>query len=47
MISVIAKGLLIPSMEQATEEGEQHSNLGTIMFIIGFSLMMMLDVALG
>ena len=33
---------LIPSMS----EGE-HSNIGTIFFAVGFSLMMMLDVALG
>ena len=33
---------LIPEMS----EGE-HSNLGTIFFAVGFSLMMMLDVALG
>ena len=33
---------LIPSMS----EGE-HSNIGTIFFAVGFSLMMVLDVALG
>ena len=33
---------LIPEMS----EGE-HSNIGTIFFALGFSLMMMLDVALG
>ena len=33
---------LIPEMA----EGE-HTNLGTIMFAVGFSLMMVLDVALG
>ena len=33
---------LIPEMS----EGE-HSNIGTIFFAVGFSLMMMLDVALG
>ena len=33
---------LIPEMS----EGE-HSNIGTLMFMVGFSLMMMLDVALG
>ena len=31
----------------AAEEENVHSNLGTIMFMIGFSIMMMLDVALG
>ena len=33
---------LIPEMS----EGE-HSNLGTVFFAVGFSLMMVLDVALG
>ena len=33
---------LIPEMS----EGE-HSNIGTIFFALGFTLMMMLDVALG
>ena len=33
---------LIPQMSAG-----KHSNLGTIMFAIGFSLMMVLDVALG
>ena len=44
MIYVVVEEL-VPEM--AADEGEQHSNLGTIMFMIGFSLMMMLDVALG
>ena len=33
---------LIPEMS----EGE-HSNIGTVFFAVGFSLMMVLDVALG
>lgn len=33
---------LIPEMSQG-----QHSNIGTVFFAIGFSLMMILDVALG
>ena len=33
---------LIPEMSQG-----EHSNIGTIFFSIGFSIMMMLDVALG
>ena len=33
---------LIPEMSQG-----QHSNIGTIFFAFGFSLMMILDVALG
>ena len=33
---------LIPEMSQGT-----HTNVGTIFFAIGFSLMMVLDVALG
>jgi ZIP family zinc transporter len=33
---------LIPEMSQG-----KHSNLGTIFFTFGFTVMMMLDVALG
>ena len=33
---------LIPEMSQGT-----HSNIGTVFFAVGFSIMMMLDVALG
>ena len=33
---------LIPEMSQG-----QHSNVGTIFFAVGFSVMMVLDVALG
>ena len=33
---------LIPEMSQG-----QHSNIGTVFFAVGFSLMMILDVALG
>ena len=33
---------LIPEMSQ-----EQHSNVGTVFFAVGFSVMMVLDVALG
>lgn len=33
---------MIPEMSQG-----QHSNVGTIFFAVGFSLMMVLDVALG
>ena len=33
---------LIPEMSQG-----QHSNIGTLFFALGFSLMMLLDVALG
>lgn len=44
MIYVVVEEL-VPEM--ATDEKENHSNLGTIMFMIGFSLMMILDVALG
>ena len=41
MIFVVVEEL-VPEMS----EGE-HSNLGTIMFMMGFVLMMILDVALG
>ena len=33
---------LIPDMSQG-----QHSNVGTVFFAVGFSVMMVLDVALG
>ncbi len=33
---------LIPKMSQG-----QHSNVGTVFFAVGFSVMMVLDVALG
>ena len=33
---------LIPEMSQG-----EHSNIGTVFFALGFSVMMMLDVALG
>ena len=33
---------LIPEMSQG-----QHSNVGTVSFAVGFSVMMVLDVALG
>ena len=33
---------LIPEMSQG-----QHSNVGTVFFAVGFSVMMVLDVALG
>ncbi|MBQ5324632.1 MAG: ZIP family metal transporter, partial [Oscillospiraceae bacterium] len=33
---------LIPEMSQG-----EHSNIGTIFFAVGFTLMMVLDVALG
>ena len=33
---------LIPEMSQG-----RHSNLGTVFFAVGFSIMMVLDVALG
>lgn len=44
MIYVVIEEL-VPEM--AASEDSQHSNLGTIMFMTGFSLMMVLDVALG
>ena len=33
---------LIPEMSQG-----QNSNVGTVLFVVGFSVMMVLDVALG
>jgi len=36
---------LVPDM--AEQEDEKHSNVGTVLFMIGFSLMMVLDVLMG
>ena len=41
MIFVVVEEL-VPEMAEGG-----HSNLGTIMFMLGFALMMVLDVALG
>ena len=41
MIYVVVEEL-IPQMAEGN-----HSNIGTIAFMVGFSLMMILDVALG
>ncbi len=41
MLYVVAEEL-IPEMSQG-----KHSNIGTIFFAVGFSIMMVLDVALG
>ena len=41
MIYVVVEEL-IPEMSAG-----QHSNIGTLMFAVGFSVMMILDVALG
>ena len=38
----VAVSELIPEMSQG-----QHSNVGTVFFAVGFSVMMVLDVALG
>ena len=42
MVAASVWSLLIPAMEQG-----QHSNVGTVFFAVGFSVMMVLDVALG
>ena len=41
MIYVVVEEL-IPEMSQG-----EHSNIGTVFFAVGFTVMMMLDVALG
>lgn len=45
MIYVVVEEL-VPEMAE-NEDEKSHSNVGTIMFMAGFSLMMILDVALG
>ena len=42
MLMNVFEGILIPEMSQG-----QYSNIGTLFFALGFSLMMILDVALG
>ena len=42
MVAASVWSLLIPEMSQG-----QHSNVGTMFFAVGFSVMMVLDVALG
>ena len=42
MVAASVWSLLIPAMEQG-----QNSNVGTVFFAVGFSVMMVLDVALG
>ena len=42
MVPASVWNLLIPEMSQG-----QHSNVGTVFFAVGFSVMMVLDVALG
>ena len=49
LLSFAAGAMLYVVVEELIPEASEgeHSNLGTIFFIIGFSLMMVLDVALG
>ena len=49
MLTFAAGAMLYVVVEELIPEmaAEKHSNVGTIMFAIGFSLMMVLDVALG
>ena len=42
MVAASVWSLLIPEMSQG-----QHSNVGTVFFAVGFSVMMVMDVALG
>ena len=42
MVAASIWSLLIPEMSQG-----KHSNVGTVFFAVGFSVMMTLDVALG
>lgn len=49
LLSFAAGAMLYVVVEELIPEASEgeHSNLGTIFFVIGFTLMMMLDVALG
>ena len=49
LLSFAAGAMLYVVVEELMPELSQgkHSNLGTVFFAIGFSLMMVLDVALG
>ena len=49
LLSVAAGAMLYVVVEELIPEMSQgeHSNIGTVFFALGFSVMMMLDVALG
>ena len=49
MLSFAAGAMLYVVVEELIPEMShgKHSNIGTIFFAVGFTLMMMLDVALG
>ena len=49
LLSFAAGAMLYVVVEELMPELSQgkHSNLGTVFFAVGFSLMMVLDVALG
>jgi ZIP family zinc transporter len=49
MLSFAAGAMLYVVVEELIPEMSEgkHSNIGTIFFAVGFSLMMVLDVALG
>lgn len=46
MVAASVWSLLIPAIEQSAALGT-HSNIGTVFFAVGFTAMMILDVALG
>ena len=49
LLSFAAGAMLYVVVEELIPEmsAGEHSNIGTIMFAVGFTVMMMLDVALG
>jgi ZIP family zinc transporter len=49
LLSFAAGAMLYVVIEEMIPEMSQgkHSNIGTLFFAVGFSIMMMLDVALG
>ena len=53
VLTILAAGIIVPVLPYllsvaagAMSEGS-HSNIGTVLFAVGFSVMMILDVALG
>ena len=48
VLTIIAAQLIIPALPYLLSfAAGEHSNIGTVFFAVGFSLMMVLDVALG
>ena len=49
VLTILAAGIVVPALSYLLSfaAGAMHSNVGTVFFAVGFSVMMVLDVALG